>query len=332
MQDHQLMNDVILLVKGSCLPTKQEIEHMTLEEKLQLEIEQDQIIQIFRQQALLDIWQLKIRIAKLLKETSELKAQMNQNKEIPENKKNDLVHLKNKPKKRKETKINKKEEEDSTKKTEKSQAKSNQNSKNIKIVIQNEKKETNFIPKKPKIQINTQLPNDKSKDDPKSENNTKNLETNRKPKVRNLVKKKSRLDSFNLRNKDDEKKSGEKNIPKYPFSVQQANNESKKYAYLVSSLKPKNLLLAEIQKQKDSSPNSQKNDNSNKASEKNLTKSKYQSRNKNTNQSNNLQITENIESNQPKKMKRKPTPRNLPKRETSKDKNTTEHSKIINKK
>lgn len=293
MEYNQLLNDIILLVRGSSLPTKEEIEQMSFEEKSKLENDQDQIIQLFHQQALLDIWQLKIKISKLVKEASEIKLQITQNKEFY------------------------KQKTQKVEKTIKTQLKSETTPKEKPPKIQSQNKETekNVQKNRPTLRINSQL-NDKSKDEVKPENNIKYLKPDRKSKVRKLVKKNPRLEIFNLRSKDKEntKKEKEKNVPKYPFSVEQTNIESNKYSSLVSSLNPKQLILAEMQSQKDS--------NQNPKNEKNSCKSKNKSKTLTKSIDNSNKDADNLDTNQSKPIRRKPTPRRQPKKDINNKNNT----------
>ena len=76
MNVNELIQDISLMVRGSMLPSKKEIADMTLEEKEQLEVQQDQIIKIFQEQALLNIWETKIKITRLIQEVKELRSQI----------------------------------------------------------------------------------------------------------------------------------------------------------------------------------------------------------------------------------------------------------------
>lgn len=86
MKVNELIQDISFMVRGSNLPSKEEIAQMTLDDKIQLEIEQDQIIQIFNQQALLQVWELKTKISQLIKEATALRATIIQNQKSQKNK------------------------------------------------------------------------------------------------------------------------------------------------------------------------------------------------------------------------------------------------------
>lgn len=86
MKVNELIQDISFMVRGSNLPSKEEIAQMTLNDKVQLEIEQDQIIQIFNQQALLQVWELKTKISQLIKEATALRATIIQNQKSQKNK------------------------------------------------------------------------------------------------------------------------------------------------------------------------------------------------------------------------------------------------------
>lgn len=85
MKQNQLLDDIVLMVRGSNLPSTEEIKQMTFEEKIKYEKDQDYIIQIFRQQALLDITLLKIKISQLIEEVTKLRIHIIQQRKTSNN-------------------------------------------------------------------------------------------------------------------------------------------------------------------------------------------------------------------------------------------------------
>lgn len=384
MQENELLKEIVFMIRGSDLPSEEEIKQMTFEEKGKLELEQEQIIQIFRQQALLDIWELKIKISRLLIEAKELREQIMQKKLIP----NSLKLIVNTPVKKgnnsnenieddQEYNISNKkrnnpannQNNNSNKKTKKDDIERRKNKDEI------ENGEIDFKLKKMKIQINSRIRDISEYNEDQNDTEIKYFEEIRNPqekpkyKIRNLVQRKSKLDSLFLRtsevvNTKTRRKTNREQAttaqmgqtlqspphrtPKYPFNVQPTENmANKKSTNLVSSLNPKVLLdpnnpINISTKDKNSNFNTHLNLNAKNKNDEKLTNSsqKVKNKTKNTTKNDNnnhsksktaKDAPEDINIKKSKEMKQRPTPKETYLTE-KKVKKETANNKTSNKK
>ena len=76
MEASDLLLDVTFYVHGRNLPSIDDIKSLSLEDKEKLMVEQNQIIDIFRDQALLDIKLMRDKLNKIKKKISELQKEI----------------------------------------------------------------------------------------------------------------------------------------------------------------------------------------------------------------------------------------------------------------